>query len=211
MCVLQRLGIASAFAAVGLWGTAATSSATVVPIFTLDSHTITIGEKGVLHLHLNLTPDSSKGYDAQFAGGLLTLYSGNGASTTFQLGSGGTSRDFTYAFDYLAAGSYTPSFMLTGSFTQKHDDYVHLYDYAKTVPALLPKCRICVSYTTQLIHVFGWKTFSSTESFALGGGATFNVDSIVTPLPAALPLYATGLGAIVLLAWRKRRRAARTA
>ena len=162
MCVLQRLGVAGAFAAASLVSTVATSSATVVPIFTLDSHTITAGEKGVLHLHFNLTPDSNKGYDAQFAGGLLTLYSGNGASATFQLGAGGAARDFTYAFDYLAPGSYTPSFMLTGSFTQKHDEYVHLYDYAKTVPvpALSPKCRTCVSYTTQLIHVFGWKTLA---------------------------------------------------
>jgi hypothetical protein len=212
MCVLQRLGIAAAFVAAGLVSTVAASSATVVPIFTLDSHTITAGEKGVLHLHLNLTPDSSKDYDAQFASGVLTLYSGNGASTTFQLGSGGTSRDFTYAFDYTVPGSYTPSFMHTGSFTQKHDDYVHLYDYAETVPALSPKCRTCVSYTTQLIHVFGWKTFSDSESFSLGGSLTMTTtEPVVTPLPAALPLYASGLGVIGLLAWCKRRRAARTA
>src|SRR5262245_26918594 len=204
MCVLRGLGIANAFAAAGLVATAATSSAAVVPIFT-------VGEKGVLHLRLDITPSSNKDYDAQFAGGLLTLYSGNGASTTFQLGSGGTSRDFTYAFDYTVPGSYTPSFMLTGSFTQKHDDYVHLYDYAKTVPALSPKCRTCVSYTTQLIHIFGWKTFSDSDSFSLGGSLTVTTSPVVTPLPAALPLYATGLGVIGLLAWRKRRRAARTA
>jgi hypothetical protein len=29
-----------------------------------------------------------------------------------------------------------------------------------------------------------------------------------TPLPAALPLYATGLGALVLLRWRRKRKAA---
>jgi hypothetical protein len=211
MCVLQKLGVAGAFAAAGLVSTVATSSATIVPIFTLDSHTITAGEKGVLHLHLDLTPSSNKDYDAQFAGGLLTLYSGNGASITFQLDGGGALRDFTYAFDYLAAGNYTPSFMLTGSFTQKHDEYVHLYDYAKTVPVLSPKCRTCVSYTTQLIHVFGWKTFGDSESFSLSGSLSLAAGPIVTPLPAALPLYATGLGVIGLLAWRKRRRAARTA
>jgi hypothetical protein len=129
----------------------------------------------------------------------------------FRLGIGGGSRDFVYAFDYAAAGSYTPSFMLTDSFTQKHDEYVRLYDYAKTVPLLSPKCRTCVGYTTQLIHVFGLKTFSDTERFALAGSAAFNVESLVTPLPAAPPLYATGLGVIGLLAWRKRRRGARTA
>src|SRR5262247_1009697 len=98
MFVLQKLGVAGAFMATGFSGTAATSFAAAVPIFTVDADTITLGQKGVLHLHLDLNPDSNKDYDAQFAGGLLTLYSGNGASTTFQLGSGGTSRDFTYAF-----------------------------------------------------------------------------------------------------------------
>src|SRR5215467_11430123 len=181
MFVLQKLGVAGAFMATGFFGTAATSSAAVVPIFTVDADTITAGQKGVLHLHLDLGPSSNKNYDAQFAGGLLTLYSGNGASTTFQLGGGGASRDFSYAFDYPAAGSYAPSFMLTGSFTQEHDEYVHLYDYAKTVPRLSPQCRTCVSYTTQLIHVFGLRTFSDTERFAFAGSAAVNVDSLVTP------------------------------
>ena len=67
-------------------------------------------------------PDSNKDYDAQIAGGRLTIYSGNGASTTFQAGGGGASRDFSYAFDYTAPGRYTPSFMLTGSFAQTRDE-----------------------------------------------------------------------------------------
>jgi len=33
MCVLQKLGVAGAFVAAGFFGTAATSSAAVVPIF----------------------------------------------------------------------------------------------------------------------------------------------------------------------------------
>jgi hypothetical protein len=211
MCVLQKLGVAAAFLAAGFFGTAATSSAAVVSIFTVDADTISAGQKGVLQFHLDLKPSSTNDYDAQFVGGLLTLFSGNGASTTFQLGSGGGSRDFTYAFDYPAAGSYTPSFMLAGSFTQKHDEYVHLYDYAKTVLVRSTNCRTCVSYTTQLISVFGWKTFSDSENFTLSGSLLLNADAIITPLPAALPLFATGLGVIGLLAWRKRRRAARTA
>jgi len=36
-------------------------------------------------------------------------------------------------------------------------------------------------------------------------------DAIVTPLPAALPLYAIATRVIGLLAWRQRRRAASTA
>jgi len=68
-----------------------------------------------------------------------------------------------------------------------------------------------VSYTTQLISVFGWKTVRESESFTLSGSLFLTSDAIVAPLPAALPLYATGTGVIGLLAWHKRRRAASTA
>jgi hypothetical protein len=34
-----------------------------------------------------------------------------------------------------------------------------------------------------------------------------NADPAVTPLPAALPLFATGLGALGLLGWRRKRKA----
>jgi hypothetical protein len=43
-----------------------------------------------------------------------------------------------------------------------------------------------------------------------GGAASFidsvDVESTVTPIPAALPLFATGLGAIGLFGWRRRRK-----
>jgi len=58
----------------------------------------------------------------------------------------------------------------------------------------------------------------STSSFAsiLGGPGTIDysieiglpVGAYVTPLPAALPLFATGLGALGLLRWRRRRKSA---
>ena len=142
-----------------------------MPIFTTESDTITAGEKGVLHLHLDLKADPGSYYNAQFAGGLLTFYSGNGALTSFQLGVGGTTRDFTYAFDYTTPGSFKPSFMLTGQFTQQYDQYVHLYDYAQTKLVRSTKCPPCFSYTTQLISVFGWKTFSDSENFTLSGNS----------------------------------------
>ena len=207
--VLRKLRIAGALAAVHALCTVSTGSAAVVPIFTTESDTITAGEKGVLHLHLDLTADPGSYYNAQFAGGLVTFYSGSGALTSFQLGAGGTTRDFTYAFDYTTPGSFKPSFMLTGQFTQQYDQNVHLYDYAQPKLVRSTKCPPCFSYTTQLISVFGWKTFSDSENFKFSGNASLTAAApIVTPLPGALPLYATGLGVITLLAMRRRRRAA---
>jgi len=205
--VLRQFRIVGALAAAQSLAMTSMGWATVLPIFTTKSATITAGEKGVLELHLDLKTDPGSFYNAQFAGGLLTFYSGNGALTSFELGVGGTTRDFTYAFDYTTPGSFKPSFTLTGQFTQQSDAYVHLYDYAQTSLVRSPKCRTCVSYTTQLISIFGWKTFNDSENFAFSGNLSVTAaDARATPLPGALPLYATGLGLMALLTWRKRRR-----
>jgi hypothetical protein len=37
--------------------------------------------------------------------------------------------------------------------------------------------------------------------------ATVTVNSAATPLPAALPLFATGIGAMGLIGWRRKRKA----
>jgi hypothetical protein len=206
--VLRQLRIAGALVAVHALCMASTGSAAVIPIFTTESGTITAGEKGVFKLHLDLKADPGSYSSPQFTGGLVTFYSGYGALTSFQLGMGGTTRDFSYTFDYTTAGRFTPSFMLTGQFTQQYDQYVHLYDYAQTNLVRSPKCPPCFSYTTQLIAVFGWKTFSDSEKFAFSGNLSLTADPVATPLPSALPLYATGLGVITLLALRRRRRAA---
>jgi hypothetical protein len=53
-----------------------------------------------------------------------------------------------------------------------------------------------------------------TSSLTFNGGdqivVTFVGDTSATPLPAALPLFATGLGAFGLFSWRKKRKIAST-
>jgi hypothetical protein len=49
----------------------------------------------------------------------------------------------------------------------------------------------------------GWKGLQ--HEIAFSGG--FSVRVTGTPLPAALPLFATGLGALGLLGWRRKRTA----
>jgi len=50
-----------------------------------------------------------------------------------------------------------------------------------------------------------FRTSVGTLFINLAGDATFT--AVVTPLPAALPLFATGLGGLGLLGWRRKRKA----
>jgi len=47
----------------------------------------------------------------------------------------------------------------------------------------------------------------TSATFSFGTTAGVNVTGVVSPLPAALPLFATGLGAVGLLGWRRKRKA----
>jgi hypothetical protein len=206
-CVLQEWR-AGALAAAVVLGTTSLVQASVVPIFTTSSDTITAGGEDVLKLHLDLFADPGN-YGAAFAGGLVTFYSGDGSSASFDLGLGGTSRDFSYAFSYPDPGSYTPSFTLSGSYTQKYDADVQVGSFPKTVLVSSKQCKVpCFTYATTLIPIYEKRTFSDSQTFSGRGEASLTTDPVATPLPAALPLYATGLGLIALLSWRKRRRAA---
>jgi hypothetical protein len=51
----------------------------------------------------------------------------------------------------------------------------------------------------------GW---AGTDQHLLVNNFTVNQDVLTTPLPAALPLFATGLGAVGLLGWRRKKKAA---
>jgi hypothetical protein len=70
------------------------------------------------------------------------------------------------------------------------------------------------SYTLGLIDDTDGPGIGTSTSFLTGSGGSFTLTSITgdaefagTPLPAALPLFATGLGALGLLGWRRKRKA----
>jgi hypothetical protein len=83
---------------------------------------------------------------------------------------------------------------------------------------LLGDTNILLSGGTSLITIAGLDTLVGevNGSFFLGTPDQFAQDHLVapeiiaTPLPAAFPLFATGLGALGLLGWRRKRRSKMT-
>jgi hypothetical protein len=50
-------------------------------------------------------------------------------------------------------------------------------------------------------------SFSSGDNQGDNNNNQGNADPVVTPLPATLPLFATGIGCLGLLGWRTKRKA----
>jgi len=75
-----------------------------------------------------------------------------------------------------------------------------------------PTCIVDVSFSPTTTGLFtGAVAFTALETNGLGGfnAATdaIPISGMGVPLPAALPLFGTGLGALGLLGWRKKRKA----
>jgi hypothetical protein len=83
------------------------------------------------------------------------------------------------------------------------------------LPFIDPNCdptsQICnLEFTATLNGFTGSKITAGT--FSVGGSDTFDsvsgtISPAATPLPAALPLFATGIGGLGLLGWRRKRKA----
>ena len=192
-------------------------SAAVVPIFSVTPNSVVAGGQGTLHLHLDLLADNGY-YNAQFTGGLATLYSGDGGSTSFDIGSGGTGRDFSFDFTYPDPGSYLPSFKVDATYSQLQDAYVQVSTDTYLVFAGYVSCGGfgCrrATYATVNQPVYGWRTFTASGNILLSDSTSLSVEPIInvpveTPLPAALPLFASGFVAMGLIGWSRKRRRAR--
>lgn len=179
------------------------ASASVIATFGASPNPINPGDQSTIDLQLNLLSDyycastSCNGdYGAYFFGGIATIYNGIGGSQTFNIGSGGTSRDFQFQSTYADAGTWHPSFTLTASYLENYKLWQYQYtDYFS-----------CGTFGTDTCWrpVYGWTQYSTTPTNSFSGSA----DLTVTPLPAGLPLFAAGLGALGLLGWHRKRKAA---
>jgi len=100
--------------------------------------------------------------------------------TDFPLGV--TSGTYHHVFDMTLASSYNPAFI--------------------TANSGLPNAEAVL-----FAQMIAGNTYLNIHTTVFGGGEIRGF-LVLTPLPAALPLFATGLGALGLLGWRRKRKAA---
>jgi hypothetical protein len=199
----KLLGLIACMALLSL---AAPASASVyVESFTVDPTTISAGDSALVDLTLGVAADGSD-TNAYFTGGSVTLADGTGSgnSETFSIVSGLTSENFQYTFNYPTAGQFLPSFSYTADYTEEYYDY---YEYYTGPYYYTEGCPFdCQTYEYYDGPYTGLDIYNYNEADSNSG----NTPLTVTPLPAGLPLFATGLGAMGLFGWRRKRKNAAT-
>jgi hypothetical protein len=115
--------------------------------------------------------------------GVATNLGGSGILTGFNPGSG----DFAITKTLPVAANF--------------DIFVHMYVVASVQGNAIQSSSAFLDPMFFIDPNFaGAGNYSIETSFGIGNGP------VVTPLPAALPLFATGLGALGLLGWRRKRK-----
>jgi hypothetical protein len=171
--------------------TTTTSSATVTSLFSVIPGEIFAGAQATLDLQLSLVGDVG----IVFTGGSATLFFGDGGSALFNIGnSGGTFREFSATHAYSIPGDYSLSFTASANFDEIARENIATTDCFFDIS---PTCPSTVTTSFNVTHV-------TVKQVSVAGQASLIVDP--TPLPAALPLFATGLGALGLLRWRRKRK-----
>jgi hypothetical protein len=151
------------------------------------------------------------GFVTSILGGFDLFGSDNssGANYTTYLATAAVNESLTFNWTYTTndcCGSYwdPAGYVINGSYTQLSTDtpagdasgtYVGLYDTSGVV-------------TLNVLAGQSYGFYVFTQDGVAGRGDIAVTANSATPLPAALPLFATGLGALGLAGWRRKKKAA---
>ena len=117
--------------------------------------------------------------------------------------SGATGFDGTYTFTYAPwDGASTISFMYAADSASNNTFAMLFLEFSSPLdgsPGLVPLVAI------DGYNLPGNCDFGGCSNY-FGSSTTGGVEAASTPVPAALPLFATGLGALGLLGWRRKRK-----
>lgn len=205
----------------------ATSPASAISVlsadFTVTPNSINEGNSADLSLTFNdgisagapqmFNDPLDPGYTASYIGSHLNLLSGGGSifadngidSLMFSIGLVG-GQTFTLTATYPTAGDYLPGYSFSVSY-QQVDQYLIMpppgppCDDEYDVCPLIGEIRELV--TSLLVSDQGT---APLRVAALVMDMDPPADTLQTPLPAALPLFASGLGALGVIGWRRKRK-----
>jgi hypothetical protein len=200
------------------------SQASVVDTFTVSPNPINAGASSLLDLNLSITADPGY-FNAQFTGGTVTLYSGVGPQDSFTITPGINPQDFQQSYIYPLAGNFFPSFTVTANYSEQYQVYQQTGQYWQSSGYWYYYSYSCGFFSTctgsywvdtsHWVPLYGYVTYTATGSFSDRGNLSLVVNPLVdggpaqaTPLPAALPLFAGGLGVVALLARRRKQKRA---
>ena len=194
---MSSLRLAGALAAILSLGSGA--CANVIPVFTEAPTSILDGSQVTFDLQLSLFADQGY-FSPQFTGGSVTINPGDGSALhSFDIGSGGTIRDFSFLQTYTSAGSYLPSFTATITYAENYKQNEFLYSYVS--------CNRF--YCPGSIAVYGDVTHTAYTGTDLSGAVSLSVSSHPAPVPGpTVGAGAPGLALIcaAFIAWWRRKR-----
>jgi hypothetical protein len=204
----------------GLIGAASNASGAVLPQFSLSPTTIIAGESSELDLTLQVVADSGY-FNAKFVSGSVTLNSGTGLSQSFSIAPNTTTQNFSFSFAYPTAGTFNPSFSFTVLYSEQYQSYQQTgygsywvnsgYYYSYSCGLF----RTCTGYQDtshyEYYPIYGYVTNTTTQSASGQNFGALLVNEAVaaplaTPVPAALPLFASTLIGGGVIAWRRKRK-----
>ena len=209
--------IRTTIAALALFGLNCTAEASVAPTFSVNPLTVTEGQQSTLGLSLGLTADPGY-FHAYFTDVSVTLDFGIGPKSNFGIAYGGTSQSFSQAFTYPTAGNYNPGYSYAANYAEQYFYYVQQSYYQKSGYTSDYSCNyliLCHRWvdTSHWVDTSYWTVLTANFTATGSGSGALTVDTLAaatsteTPLPAALPLFASGAGVLGLLGWRRKRKA----
>jgi hypothetical protein len=192
--------------------------------YEVNSGGVSLINYGAPHnLVMALTGQQSGSPDAAGAAGLISTVGYNNLQISFDWLRRGTESDDSFYFSYIVApvGGLTSALMQNeGAWTTT---LISNGGSDTNWATISPLISLSPSGDNSSIAIMFWTVSNGSCSFGFIGDCDtdyFKVDNVVlsgdqiqhfpgdTPLPAALPLFASGLGALGVLGWRRKRKAA---
>jgi len=185
------------------------AAAPVTPTFSVSPSSILPGDAATIDLSLLLLPDPGFSNAAFFSGSVDFDFGDGSAKKTVSITLGGTSIDFNLSHTYIDLGSHTVSYSAAGIFLADFATEFARAGCARAAiarianrEARLHKRNFCRQHPTVSFVLRGLPT-----SWEVHGSDVLTVEALATPLPAALPLFASGAAFLGWLARRRRNKA----